>query len=386
MTLLLFPHGGGGNHGCEAIVRSTREILDKGLVLCSNNVEEDKHYGLNGICRIERAYTPLNRKSIKYLVAWFAYHLFSRRDAFDKLAYANLFNLAKESSAALSIGGDNYCYGKPEHLYLIDKHIRRIGRPLLLWGCSIEPAALDGAMLEDLQNFTHIFARESITFQALKNAGIEHVSLYPDPAFCLNSVELPLPQGFIDGNTVGLNISPMIIDNEAVKGITMRNYCELVEHIISFTDMNVALIPHVVWSNNDDRIPLRELYDKYSSTGRIVMIPDHNAEELKGYISRCRFMVAARTHASIAAYSSKVPTLVLGYSVKARGISRDLFGSEENYVIPVQSLKDPGQLTSNFKWLMDHEKEIRDGLNSKMPDYIARLEGLKNEVSRICFS
>ena len=34
MTLLLFPHGGGGNHGCEAIVRSTREILDKGLVLC----------------------------------------------------------------------------------------------------------------------------------------------------------------------------------------------------------------------------------------------------------------------------------------------------------------------------------------------------------------
>ena len=68
--------------------------------------------------------------------------------------------------------------------------------------------------------------------------------------------------------------------------------------------------------------------------------------ELKGYIARCRFFVGARTHATIAAYSSCVPTLVLGYSVKSRGIARDLFGNEENYVLPVQSLQEPDELTS----------------------------------------
>ena len=91
--------------------------------------------------------------------------------------------------------------------------------------------------------------------------------------------------------------------------------------------MQVALIPHVVWSHNDDRKPLSQLYEMFKDTGRVVMIEDHNAEELKGYIARCRLMVVARTHASIAAYSTQVPTLVVGYSVKARGIAKDIFGS-----------------------------------------------------------
>ncbi len=34
-----------------------------------------------------------------------------------------------------------------------------------------------------------------------------------------------------------------------------------------------------------------------------------------------------------------IPTLVVGYSVKARGITRDLFGDEEQYSLSVQRLK-----------------------------------------------
>lgn len=163
--------------------------------------------------------------------------------------------------------------------------------------------------------------------------------LIPDPAFQLNRIDLPLPKNFIEGNTVGINVSPMIIGLESNQGVTLQNYIELINYIINQTDMQVALIPHVVWSHNDDRIPLNILYDRFKDTGRICMIDDHTAEELKGYIARCRFMIAARTHASIAAYSTQVPTLVIGYSVKARGIARDLFGNEEHYVLPVQSLQ-----------------------------------------------
>ena len=101
----------------------------------------------------------------------------------------------------------------------------------------------------------------------------------------------------------------------------------------------------------------------------MVQIPDGSCEELKGYISQCRFFVGARTHATIAAYSTCVPTLVVGYSVKAAGIAQDLFGSQEHYVLPVQSLKAPQDLVCEFQWLMEQENSIREHLQKKIPDY-----------------
>jgi len=103
------------------------------------------------------------------------------------------------------------------------------------------------------------------------------------------------------------------------------------------------------------------------------MIEDHNAEELKGYIARCRFMVVARTHASIAAYSTQVPTLVVGYSVKARGIAKDIFGTEENYVLPVQSLTHENELVKGFQWMMDHEADIKEHYAKMMSNYIGKV-------------
>ena len=104
------------------------------------------------------------------------------------------------------------------------------------------------------------------------------------------------------------------------------------------------------------------------------MIPDHNAEDLKGFIARCRFMVVARTHASIAAYSQHIPTLVVGYSVKAKGIATDIFGTEQNYVIPVQSLREEDDLTHAFNWLVEQEDSIKKHYQEIMPTYIERIK------------
>lgn len=141
-------------------------------------------------------------------------------------------------------------------------------------------------------------------------------------------MEVVTSKEFVEKNTVGINVSPLIIEREGCNGMTMQNYEMLIEHILATSDMSVALIPHVVWSHNDDRKPLLLLYNKFRDTGRIYLQEDCNACELKSVISRCRFMVVARTHASIAAYSTGVPTLVVGYSVKAHGIAKDLFGTD----------------------------------------------------------
>lgn len=372
MNLLLYPHGGSGNHGCEAIVRSTLKITEANTVLYSNNVEEDKIYQLDKLCTIKKIQQSISRKSALYWKALFQNKILGMKEAYDVALFNPILKQSSWADFAFSIGGDNYCYGTPTFIYLINRELRKRNVKTVLWGCSVEPDAMQGEMLDDLKGYTHIFARESLTYGAMKAKGIEQVSLFPDPAFLLERKDLPLPEGFQEGNTVGINVSPMVIGLEKEKGVTLQNYIELMKYIIKNTDMQIALIPHVVWSHNDDRIPLQLLYNQFKDTGRVCLIGDHSAEELKGYIARCRFMVVARTHASIAAYSEQVPTLVVGYSVKARGIAKDLFGTDENYVIPVQSFKQNRDLLDSFRWLMLQEYNIRSLYEGNMVAYCER--------------
>ena len=100
------------------------------------------------------------------------------------------------------------------------------------------------------------------------------------------------------------------------------------------------------------------------------MIEDNDCKKLKGYISQCSLFIGARTHATIAAYSSCVPTLVIGYSVKSKGIATDLFGTYERFVLPVQELEDSSQLLERFEWLRVKSGDIKEHLNLVIPEYI----------------
>ena len=253
----------------------------------------------------------------------------------------------------------------------------------VLWGCSVEPKLLeDKKVANDLASYTKIITRESISYEALKKVN-ENTKLYPDPAFNLDKVELDLPDGFEENNTVGINLSPLIIRKEKKEGVTLENYTKLIEYILNNTNMKVALIPHVVWQDNDDREPLKELYNRFKDTNRIIMIDDCNCLELKGYISRCRLFIGARTHATIAAYSTCVPTLVVGYSVKAKGIAKDIFGTYENYVIPVQSLENSDDLINSFTWIYENEEKIKNHLTTFMPTYKKRGLEAKKEIEEL---
>lgn len=179
---------------------------------------------------------------------------------------------------------------------------------------------------------------------------------------------------------MGINISPTVISFERDSGKTLEAAVTLIRYIIQETDMQIALIPHVVWGNMDDRIIHKKLYEMFQDTGRVVLLEDHNCMELKGFIARCRLFIGARTHATIAAYSSCVPTVVLGYSVKARGIAKDLFGTEEGYVLPVQSLRGRDNLAQAFAWLLKNEATIRARLQAVMPAYCAKALDAGKEI------
>ena len=367
--LKLYGHGGSGNHGCEAIVRSTVGILGGEIELLSQHPEQDLRYGIDQVCRVtEDTDTPLKRGSLSWFLSSLETKLTGKYDRYFRYTKEKLMSRAARGDVFLSIGGDNYCYPGTEHLAAINRNLRKKGVKTVLWGCSVEPGLLENPVVaEDLGGFDLITARETISYEALKAVNPNTV-LVADPAFTLERRDLPLPDGWVEGKMVGINASPLILTSGGGK-LVMEAYRNLIRRILDTTDLNVVLVPHVVWESNDDRKVLAPLHEEFRSTGRVILLDDHNCTELKGYIARCRMFIGARTHSTIAAYSQCVPTLVLGYSVKSRGIARDLFGSEEHYVIPVQGMTDPRALADGFDWLLKNENDIRVHLEKTMPGY-----------------
>lgn len=384
----LYGHNGSGNHGCEAIVRSTCKILreefgDVDITLASGNIDEDRKYELDKVTNLVNEKNTVSKVSLPYINAYLNLKLKKDGLEAEKLSYRKTFYSIDKEIIAFSIGGDNYCYPGYERFTMLHNMLREKNIKTVLWGCSVEPSKINDFMKDDLVNYDLIIARETLTYDALKNIGA-NVKLYPDPAFQLERIEKELPKNFKQNNTVGINISPMIMNNETTEGITIENYIGLIKYILENTDMNVALIPHVIWEdNNDDRKPSKFLYDKFKDTNRVVLIEDDNCEVLKGYISRCRFFIGARTHSTIAAYSTCIPTLVIGYSIKAKGIAKDIFGNYENYVLPVQSLLNKDDLINAFKWIKTNEDAIRKHLNEFIPKYKDKVLQGKVEIDKL---
>ena len=66
--------------------------------------------------------------------------------------------------------------------------------------------------------------------------------------------------------------------------------------------------------------------------------------------------------------------LVIGYSVKARGIARDLFGAEEGHLIPVQELSGEHELIAAYDALIRRAQEERAFLTERLPAYMGGRE------------
>lgn len=388
MKILLCQHGGSGNHGCEALARTARQLLQEAfpgctITLYSYRLEDDLQY----LRDTDMKLTGLRRLPGRFSAHNLSYHLKKQLlgpDRASKLPITGQFRqLLQQSDLVVAIGGDNYCYQRGVGYYALDNLIAATGKPYVLLGASLEPADLEQGLAEHLKCFSLITAREPITYDACRHTGLTQVVYAPDSAFLLPCGPAPAVPGLMPENAVGINLSPLILQSEQASGMTLKNYQALVRRILDSTSLQIALIPHVVWEGGDDRQPLAELYRQFRDTGRVFLVPDAGCRELKGLISRLRFFIGARTHATIAAYSTGVPTLVCGYSVKARGIARDLFGQSEGYVVPVQGLRHEEELADAFSALFSREEELRAHLHAKLPTYQRQAHAAADALSQL---
>ena len=136
---------------------------------------------------------------------------------------------------------------------------------------------------------------------------------------------------------------------------------------MSNTDLGVLLIPNVGpldgGNENSDYHYMRGLIQNSSlaRSSRVKLVSGKlNAAQLKHLISKCRFFIGARTHATIAALSTGVPTVSIAYSIKAKGINLDLFGNLD-HVLETPSLSKCA-LVDHLGRLLDRETELRKSL------------------------
>jgi len=369
MKIVLFFHGGSLNRGCEAIVRSGVALLknhnpEVKVDLLSHNPKSDA-----GIPLIDNIYLDEYRTLKKFSLEWFISAIkikfFKDETYFYRKAHKDILEKVNNYDLFLSIGGDNYCYGEQPNIYEVDRSIKKAGKKTVLWGASIGEEDLSPAKIEDLKLFDLILARESLTYNVLDSKGLTNVKLCADGAFTMDKELLPLPEGWQEGNTLGFNFSPLVWNKNKESRTAAFN---LVKHILDTTDMTIAFTPHVIEPGNDDYECLKDFYDEFKATGRVLLLPNNlNAIQYKGYISRMRFFIGARTHATIAAYSTLVPTMVLGYSIKSKGIAKDIFG-EEKLVLNLDEISNTQKLIQKFEEMKTEELQIKETLQNRIPE------------------
>ena len=392
MKIIMAPHSGCYNHGCEAIVRATADMLampKKSMILYSSDIESDKSFKIDEICSLmpndsyQKEISALRRKRFA-----FRERLTKKPRNLEEISYRHKKAVSGlQETLFLSIGGDNYCYPGMQHILselttLFSYH----EVPGILWGSSFEKSLLSEKVTRELKYYSRIIVRESVSLETLSEKGItENVFLCPDPAFTLKIQSTDLYKSVFENHEcIGINVSALIRKYNAYPDATYRNIKVLIEHILRTTDCYVLLIPHVLAKGNNDLDVSRKLAEEIGSERILTVDEPLNCMQLKDIISRCRQFIGCRTHATIAAYSTCVPTLTVGYSAKAIGIAKDLFKDVRYLLTDAREFHSDNDLLTRYEGFCEREDEIKQHLETIMPEYIRRAYAAKDVFDEFC--
>lgn len=386
---------GSGNRGCEAIARGTCEILSldrSGTYFYDSNAQEmkiDSDLGLDSIGEL-RSYSANTIHSLAKRV----FHKVMNKANINRYLssiypYSTIIDSINEDDLILLTGGDLYCYAfhVNKNTQFIKELKKRNKGKIVLWGASIEPTLLTQESIEGLKALDRITVRESLTYSALLNLGIDkNVELYADPAFVLKPKFTKLPECFLQADVIGINISNLVNGGFELNTTFSVNLINLIENILNSSEMHVLLIPHVTWKDQDDRIISKLIAERFADTKRVHLLEMDNLsyQEIRYVISKCRFFIGARTHSMISAYSTCIPSIALGYSIKSAGIAKDL-GLPDNLVVNCKKLTSGNNLLDAFNYLVKNENQIRNILSNKIEDYTKSAYAAREALTGILY-
>ena len=403
--IILHGYNFDGNRGCQALRLSTQTILDRylpGVPRLHANLFRNTHpqfvetlpdHGAaTSGCPIAKRFAPgqhweIERRDHPLLYLWGLKAVGS--SMFGMFPPMQIHKELSKCRCILAMGGDNWSfdYGIVSTLLLTSPFAKAVhlGTPSVVWGASIGPFSAkpywEKRIASVLKRVDLLTVREPLTQAYLAELGIEHnVRMVSDPAFILPVEQPELPESIenaLKAGALGLNLAPLMVRYSGQSPAQwIASAAEILAHTVKRVDMPIVLIPHVIHPpsvdpGNNDFTFMQDVREKLDSSLRervfLYDAREHTSMQIKGVISRLRVFAGNRTHATIAALSTNVPTFCIGYSVKSRGINLDIFG-HEHWVAHFSALTGE-RLAARIEDLLREEESVRKHLQEVIPAY-----------------
>ena len=372
MKTLFILNGPSDNRGCEAIMLSTYDLVrtafpDATFINATQKGQRDSSVDYLKLENLVHRPHPGKGLTTDFLGWQFAKRFRGCAWSFERFL--------PQSDVVMSLGGDNYSmdYDAIEKHLGSNDRVVRAGKKLVIWGASIGPFET-GSKIEDwsrrsLSECHAVVIREHLTQDYLASIGVtENVHVMPDPAFSLTPDPIALDadvEGMLADGAIGLNLSPLLARYRKDPAAWPETAADWLISISEASNAPILLIPHVMYPGNDDYAFLEEVMQiamqkKLEQRIRLVDARSWSSRHLKFLISRLRAFIGARTHATIAGMSRSVPTISIGYSVKARGINLDVFGTD--------------------KWVIDHKTLTGDKLAALLQEMLTKEDAVRAQL------
>lgn len=324
-----------GNRGCVALCYCTLYLIDRVLGEGNYNIYlTDSHERL-GVQQI-----AIEGKTIKYENIMIP-HYNTLRGLAKSLVYLKstlyALNILRKADWVMDIGqGDSFTdiYGK-ERFYDIDfahKFSRHFGKSYVILPQTIGPFSNENVLtkaVKTLKNASLVMTRDKASIDYVKQIcpSQKNAQEHIDVAFFLPYNKITLEKGYTH---IGLNISALLWNGGYTRNNQFGLTCDykrinksIIDYFLQQPNTKVHLIPHVVLREKNvenDYEVCYNLWREYSSTNVVLAPFPLNPIEIKSYIAGLDFFIGARMHATIAAFSSKVPVVPLAYSRKFNGL------------------------------------------------------------------
>jgi polysaccharide pyruvyl transferase WcaK-like protein len=370
-TLSPFENRGVEALGISIVQGLKRTFGDPSITVLARDLDVAKvsmePYGVT-VCR-DKAWAP-RRNASAFRKLTFRPGRYLRQKILGRLHPCELA-LAKADLVIVS-GGDVYSsvYNTMERfLRQLDLPLSN-GTPVLFLGQSIglfdNQPEIDSFVATARR--TRLTVREKISYDyVVDRLGVpaERVEMTADPAFLLDATRTAIhaEYGLVQGEYAVMAVSRGISEFKGLPHADHMEACLRVARFLIEKTGKVVLVPHVRISyadNENDLLLAQEIKAALGNDPACVVMGNrmHGAVEFKAALGSARFVVAERTHGAIGAMSMGVPTLSIGYSIKAEGVLRQLIKDD---ALLAKSLLPVAELTpDNAVQVIEDAWEVRD--------------------------
>ncbi|MBD9215935.1 MAG: hypothetical protein EGQ23_02935 [Solobacterium sp.] len=377
------------NLGCEAIVRGTYENLKNEFenaewIYFSPNKKKDA---------IALTDLPIEIRETKK--KWvFIKKCFNKM--FDilnigyQIPYDNYKEIIKSVDTIISVGGDIYTIpaylrNKKKYPYynrLVDfgNLALKMNKKIIIYGASIGPFGdYSKAVLyykSHLQKVNLIVARDKFTIKYLADIGISNnVVFLPDPAFALRKNEKMINN---QSKIIGINLSGLSLMETygKITKDTITSLAKVIERIIDCTGYDILFIPHVFapYEIDNDFIIENKIIDSMDESykNRVTITEKNTFLTIKDELIQCSIVIAARMHCAINAMSEGIPTILLSYSSKAKGMCEFVYG-DTKWVYDIKKL-DNEQLLFLINELLENRNAVSQNIVKNLNKKLQKVE------------